>query len=157
MPSSTSSYRIVDEPVASPVEKWATNPLWPFFASIFGGVWLAWPWFVFNAFALGSSKRWGDVLLVLFGVLANVVLLFGMLVLAAQGVIDKSGFRYAELVPLGVRLFVLYALYMRQSTTFELYTHFGGVGKNGVFVVLVGYFLRTRVLEAAGPFGKFLV
>jgi hypothetical protein len=157
MPSSTSSYRIIDEPVASSVEKWATNPLWPFFASMFGGVWLAWPWFVFNAFALGSSKRWGDVLLVLFGVFTNVVLLLGAYALLGQGVIDEKGFRYAELVPQGVRLFVLYALFMRQSTTFELYTHFGGVGKNGIFVVLVGYFLRERVLEAAGPFGKLLV
>ncbi len=152
MPGSASSYRIVDEPVSSSVEKWATNPMWPFFASIFGGAWLAWPWFLFNSFALGSSKRWGDVLLVAGGVLSNAGILFLLYLAFAAGSIGENGFRYGLLLPQAVRLFVLYGLFLRQSRTFELFTHFGGVGRNGALVVLVGYFLRQRVLEAVPGF-----
>lgn len=158
MPSSASSYRIVDEPVASSVEKWATNPLWPFFASIFGGAWLAWPWFVFNSFALGSSKRWGDAVLVVAGVLSSALVLFALRFAFAVGAIDENVYRYGLLLPQAVRLFVLYALFLRQSTTFELFTYFGGVGKNGALVVVVGFVLRERVIHAVPEFwGQLLV
>src|SRR6185503_8400763 len=137
-------YRIVDEPVRSTVEKWATNPLWPFLASIFAGTWLAFPWFAFNSFALGSSRRYGDLALVALGVMLNAIIVIALSRLYGVGVLDQHGFRYALLAPQAVRLVVLYVLFMRQSRTFELFTYFGGVGKNAAIVVLFGFFLRDR-------------
>ena len=148
MPSRDGTYRIVDEPVRSSVEKWATNPLWPFLASIFAGTWLAWPWFAFNAFALGSSRRYGDVGLVVLGLVSNAVILVLLSYFLETKVLDEESFRYALLAPQAVRLVVLYVLFMRQSRTFELFTHFGGVGKNAAIVLVFGFFLRQRVLDA---------
>ena len=51
------AYHIADEPAASPLSKYAVSPLWPMLAVMFGGAWLAWPWFAVNAFAIGSASR----------------------------------------------------------------------------------------------------
>ena len=50
-------YRIIDEPAPTALERTIVNPTWPLFASMFAGSWLAFPWFVLNAFALGGRRR----------------------------------------------------------------------------------------------------
>src|SRR5688500_16070714 len=55
--SRMNSYRVVDEPHPSGLSQWAVRPLWPLFAQMLAGAWLSWPWFVLNAFALGSATR----------------------------------------------------------------------------------------------------
>jgi hypothetical protein len=143
------SYRIIDEPGPSTLEKLATNPFWPFFAAMFAGAWLAWPWFVVNSFALGSSRRSGDLGLVALGIAINVVLVLVLGQLRVSGVLGEASFAYALLVPQAARLIVLYLLYMRQERTFQLFEHFGGVGKNGLLLVIAGGFLRNKVLASA--------
>src|SRR5690606_15917739 len=49
------SYRIEDEPGSSALERAIVDPRWPLLASMFAGGWLAFPWFVVNAFALGGK------------------------------------------------------------------------------------------------------
>ena len=92
------------------------------------------------------------------GVLSSAAVLFGLRLAFASGSIDENAYRYGTLLPQAVRLFVLYALFLRQSTTFELFTYFGGVGKNGALVVVVGFVLRERVIHAVPEFwGQLLV
>jgi hypothetical protein len=131
-------YRIIDEPLPSGLERLATNPFWPFLASMFAGAWLAWPWFAFNAFALGSGRRFGDLALVILGLIVNTVLILLLVGLANQRTLDGEAFAYALLVPQGLRLVLLYWIYLRQERTFELFTHFGGDARNGMFVVFAG-------------------
>src|SRR5215471_9745097 len=57
------AYRIIDEPLPSPLSRFAANPFW----IILSGMVLA-PlqplsllWFAFNGFALGSPNRWREL------------------------------------------------------------------------------------------------
>ena len=147
MAKADSSYRIVDEPTPSALERVSVNPVWPFFATMFAGAWLAWPWFVINSFALGSSRRFGDLALVLagFALTAVSVVVFGAL-LAGQ-VLDQKSLAYALLVPQALRVTLAYVLYLRQTSTFELFQYFGGVAKNGMLIVFAGALLRGKLMS----------
>lgn len=143
-------YRIVDEPVASGLERLTVNPIWPFFGTMFAGAWLAWPWFVLNALALGGGNRRVDVAIVAGGVLATFGCVIGILTFYSRGVVSEQLLPYAMLVPLGLRVTLSYVLYLRQAGTFELYQHFGGQPRNGLPIVIVGALLRSFVLGAIG-------
>ena len=54
-------YEIIDEPRASRASSLAVDPLWPFLATMLGGAWLGWPWFLVNSHALGSSTKGREV------------------------------------------------------------------------------------------------
>jgi ABC-type transport system involved in multi-copper enzyme maturation permease subunit len=140
------AYRILDEPMPSPLERLTVNPVWPFFSAMFAGSWLSWPWFLVNSVALGSRGRNGDIALVLGGMLATAGIVLGVASLGTAGVITTQVMPYALLAPLGMRVTLAYALYLRQARTFELFEHFGGAAKNGLPVVFAGALVRTAVL-----------
>jgi hypothetical protein len=54
------SYRIIDEPKPSPLNRFAVNPVWIVLASFILQPY-AWIWFLFNSFALGSPTRVKEV------------------------------------------------------------------------------------------------
>jgi hypothetical protein len=146
------AYRIIDEPAPTALERTIVNPTWPLFASMFAGSWLAFPWFVLNAFALGGRRRFADLGLALGGWLASGLILVGILQLLSDMTLTERGLPYALLAPQGVRLIVVYWLFLRQLPTFEIYTHFGGATRNGVFVVIAGALLRGSVMGALPDF-----
>jgi hypothetical protein len=140
------SYRIVDEPGRSGLESMIVDPKWPFFASMFAGGWLAFPWFVVNAFALGGTRRYGDLAISLGGLAGNAAISVAMAVLLNSMILTERSFPFVMLLPVAVRLVVFYVLYLRQQTTFELFQYFGGTARNGLILVIAGGFLRARVL-----------
>ena len=146
------AYRIIDEPAPTTLERVIVNPMWPLFAAMFAGSWLAFPWFVLNAFALGGRRRFADLSIALAGWLVSGLILIGIAMLLSDMTLTERGLPYARLAPVGVRLVVVYILYLRQLQTFELYTHFGGATRNGIFVVIAGYLLNPRVLGALPDF-----
>jgi hypothetical protein len=145
-------YRIIDEPAPKALERIIVNPMWPLFAAMFAGSWLAFPWFVLNAFALGGRRRFADLGIALGGWLVSGLILVAIAVLASNMTLSERSLPYAWLAPVGVRLVVVYLLYLRQLPTFELYTHFGGETRNGLLVVIAGGLLRGRVLETLPDF-----
>jgi hypothetical protein len=151
------SYRIIDEPEPSGLEQVIVNPIWPFFAAIFAGSWLAFPWFVLNAFALGGRRRFTDLGIALGGMLLNAGVLWVIAGLLTSMTMDERSYAYVQLVPMGVRLVVLYILFQRQEQAFELFRHFGGQPKNGIFIVIAGSFLRARVLSELSPYWQILL
>lgn len=151
------SYRIVDEPESSGLEQWVVNPIWPFFGAIFAGSWLAFPWFVFNAFALGGRRRTTDLAIAFAGLLLNAAVLWIIAGLLTSMTLDERNYAYVQLVPMGIRLVVLYVLFQRQEQVFELFRHFGGQAKNGIFVVIAGSLLRVQVLSALPPYWQMLL
>lgn len=146
------AYRIIDEPAPTALERTIVNPIWPLFASMFAGSWLAFPWFVVNAFALGGGRRFADLGIAIGGWLVSGLILVGILQLLSDMTLTERGLPYALLAPVGVRLVVVYWLFLRQLQTFEIYTHFGGVTRNGVFVVIAGALLRGSVMSALPEF-----
>ena len=48
------TYQIADQPIDSSLRDHVVRPGAPLLAVMLCGTWLAWPWFAFNAIAMGS-------------------------------------------------------------------------------------------------------
>ena len=148
------SYRLQDEPRPGAWSHLVVNPLWPLFAVMFGGAAVSWIWFAWNGIAVGSPTRRREIFWVLGGFAGSLGVLLVILSLAAAEVIEGAGVRYALLALTVWKLFVSYWLFTIQSRSFHLYEHFGGVVRNGFFVVVVAFFLVNRI---AGDLPAFWV
>ena len=89
------TYRILDEPRPGGLAHLAVNPLWPLLAVMLGGVWLSWPWFVVNGFAVGSPTRFRELGLAIGGLIGATGLLFGLGFLRAGELMGDVAFSYA--------------------------------------------------------------
>ena len=125
---------------------------WPLLAFMFGGVWLAWPWFLFNEYQMRSDDLPRQAKTVLLGLIGSIVFAFGVLALLEMQILDLREARYAYLVLLTWKLGISYALHNRQSQSFELWSYFGGVGRNGAMVAVAGSLAAPALFERI-PFG----
>jgi uncharacterized membrane protein YeiB len=141
-------YRILDEPSPSGLEQVIVNPIWPFFASMFAGAWLAFPWFVVNSFALGGRRRYADLVIAVGGLVASAGLLLLIDHLGNELVLTENGQAYAWLGAVGLRLGIVYLLFLRQESLFSLYRHFGGRTRNAALLVMAGYLAKDKLLGA---------
>jgi hypothetical protein len=149
----TFSYRIQDEPQPSLWSHFAVNPLWPLLSMMLAGVWLAWPWFIFNGFIIGSPTRWRELIWIISGLVGNIILSVVVIMLINHFVQSPTAMQYILLILLVWKLAVSYMVFMLQTETFELYEYYGGVVKNGIWVLLIGTFLGRRFLyEILNPF-----
>ena len=120
---------------------------------MFGGAWIALPWFAFNAFALGSPTTRREIGIVL-GTFAVCALWSVGFFTFLDGTPPEQQEFYIDLIPYAgtvVLLFKLagaYWLHVIQSRTFQLYVYFGGAVRSGIPVVAVAYFTRSFVLDA---------
>lgn len=136
-------YRIEDEPEGSALAEWVTGPVFALFAVMFAGPWLAWPWAVFNSFAMGSHRRWGDLALGVAGLVSSTILVFTILVLTAAEVLPEQALPYALVAVTTLKLGVSYWLYMRQVSSHQLHVYYRGRSRNGLIVVGAGFLVRT--------------
>ena len=145
MPST--GYRIVDEPLPGPLHRAVVNPIWPMFAMMLGGAWLAWPWFLFNDWAMGSPRLARNAGWVAIGVGGSVALTVAALALVGLKVLPESAVPYAQIELLLWKLLVTYVLTLDQERSFELHQHFGGHVANGMWMMLLGAVLLDRTVE----------
>ena len=153
-----SAYQIADEPAPGPLARFAVNPIFPFLSFMVGGLWIAWPWLAFNGMAVGSPtwrREW--VWLVASVVVAGALLLVWAELVNSE-VLSGLSARYAGLtIPL-VKLSALYAVFVLQSRTIEIYEYYGGVLRNGVIVLAVLLLLRPgRLLSDMPVFFQILL
>jgi hypothetical protein len=139
-------YLIIDEPAPSAVSKLAVQPMWPLFALMFAGAWLAFPWFVLNAYAIGSIGRARQLAWAAAGFLGTALLFLGLVALVGAGVVPGGAAPYALLCVVLWKIAVGYALYVGQSPSFELHQYLGGSVRNGMLAVLVGAFWARPAL-----------
>lgn len=144
----TTTYRLADEPSLQGLVRWAVDPLWPFFAIMFGGAFVSWPWFLVNAFAVGSPTRRREAITVAIGFLGSFVALAVLFKLDGLGLISARVVPYALLPILVWKLAITYWLYTLQARTFELFRHFGGSVRNGLPVLIAGFFLGPKLLRS---------
>lgn len=116
---------------------------------MFAGSWLAWPWFIFNGWAVGSPTFGREVAWALAGFAGRALLFVGMAQAAVSGLLSPRALPYAALALTLWTLGVSYFLYAVQGRTLQLYEHYGGALRNGLAVVLAGYFLRNSFLHAS--------
>jgi len=145
------TYRILDEPAPSGLGHLIVHPMWPLLAVMFAGVWLALPWFAFNAFALGSPTRRKELVVAVLGPLGLLGIWFGLVALDNMTLISARALPYLLLLLTLWKLAVAYWLFDLQKQGFALHEYFGGRVRNGMLVVGAGYLLRATVLK--GPFG----
>jgi hypothetical protein len=141
-------YQIADEPAPTSLARFAVNPIFPLLASMIGGVWIAWPWFAFNSIAVGSPTlrselAWlGTGLVVMFAAAAAIVLAVG------AGILPVAAARYAFVCVAVMKLAFVYAVYVRQARTIEIYAYYGGVLRNGVLVLVLLFVIGNAFLDA---------
>ena len=154
----SATYTIADEPRPAALNHLTVSPLWPLFAVMFGGGWLAFPWFAFNGHAMGSPYRRREVLLAALG-LITPMLAIALLSMSIGEVGDdwlERNMAYIHLVRFTLQVGFAYWLYVLQARTFGIYTYYGGVARNGLFVIILGYFIRGPVIEAAASIHPLL-
>lgn len=128
------------------------KPVWPLLAFMFGGVWLAWPWFLLNEYLMRSDDLQRQAKTVLVGLIGSIVLAFLVIALLEMQILELREARYGYLVLLTWKLGISYALHSRQSQSFELWSYFGGVGRNGAIVAIGGSIATVPLFEQI-PFG----
>jgi len=151
------SYQIIDEPTNGKMKHLSVQPLWPLFGLMLGGSWIAFPWFVINAFAIGCPNRVRTAILAVVALAGHGLLIFAIVLLAQGAEWDQYGVRYALLAAIIWKLGFGYYLYVLQSRTFELYTYFGGQVRNGMIVVIAAVFLGPKLLDNIPPFLRLVL
>ena len=145
-----SSYIIDDEPVPGPaLVRYIVNPIYPLLAVMLAGVWLGWPWMLFNARALGSPHWRRQAWLLGVGLAGTTALaLIIIALLDAEIITTRTHARLALLVVTVWKMGVSYKVHSLQSGTFALYSHYHGdsTAQLGMRLVALGMSMRILVL-----------
>jgi len=140
-------YAIPDEPRPSRLEHLVVDPMWPFFGLMLGGLWLALPWYVINGIALGSPTRRREWL-ALATAAGGSLLLLELIGQAIQvGWIAGVQVNLALLSLVLLKLGMGFAVYSLQQRSFQLWTHFGGVPRNGILLAIAGIFVESYLFS----------
>ena len=151
------SYKIIDEPAPTAISRVAVNPIWIFLASLFGGAGIGLLWFAVNAFAISSASRKRELLLVGGGLIGTPLIFVTLSGLLSSGWLGQGALPYLQLVVTGFQLLVIYGLHLSQHKSYELFSLYGGVSRNGVLLVVALAVLRPRLAEALGVWSAFLL
>lgn len=134
----TVTYRIADEPSPARLARFAVNPIWPMLATMLAGSWLGTPWFVFNAFALGSATRRRELAWAVGSVLLAAAMVQGLFFAEQRELVPEVVLGYGAVLVTAVRLTGAYSTYGLQDASFELHRYFGGPVVNGAPLMIVG-------------------
>jgi hypothetical protein len=125
---SDGAYRIIDEPVPSPLSRLAVNPFWIVLAGMLLSRWqaLALIWFVVNGFALNSTTKmkeicWAAGAFVL--ALAARGSLYGLLADAIGPWALILYWPYIRIIIIALLLTAMYRIYLYQSGSYELFRY----------------------------------
>jgi hypothetical protein len=149
------SYSILDEPQPGTLARFVVNPFWPLLAMMMVGTWLAGPWFILNAFALGSATRKSETWLVIGSVLTTIGFIVGLSVLGDMGLLPEAVRPYARIVLAVIKLGFAYVVFTRQERSLALYEYYGGATRNGA-LVLVGGVIARGALSGAPAWVQWL-
>ena len=141
------SYTIPDEPRPSPWNHLVVRPNAPLLASMLCGAWLAWPWFVVNAIAMGSPTKRKEIALCVAAFVGTAALAQLVITLARAGVIPPGpGEQIALLAVTTFKLTITYYISVLQERTFHVYEYYGGSVRAAGGVLTAGYWLRGLVI-----------
>jgi hypothetical protein len=112
------------------------------------GVWMAWPWFVINAWALGSPTRRREAALPIAGIFGALVLVVVIVFLERSGSVPAWAVPYLLMLITGFKLGIGYWIYLLQARTFGVWEFYGGtVNRFLPMLIFVGLRMRESVLE----------
>lgn len=141
------SYQIADEPTETTLGNYVVRPTVPLLAAMVAGSWLSWPWFAFNAIAMGSPTKRKELLLVAGAFVGTAVLAMIVIALARAGILPPGiPTRLAVLGIVTFKLTMTYYISVVQERTFHVYQYYGGSVRNASIVLSLGYYLRGLVI-----------
>jgi hypothetical protein len=141
------TYQIADEPTEGALRDHVVHPNTPLLAMMVAGAWLSWPWFAFNAIALGSPTRRKELALCGAALGGTVVLGAIAIELFRAGLLPEGApLRLAVLAILTFKLAISYAIASVQERTFFVYEYYGGTVRSAGWILAGGFLLRGTVL-----------
>jgi len=141
------TYQIADQPVDSSLRDYVVRPGVPLFSIMLCGAWMAWPWFAFNAIAMGSPTRRKEVGLCVLAFVGTGALGALLLALVDAGWLPKGApLRLALLAVTAFKLAITYHIAIIQERTFHVYEYYGGPVRNAGRIVSAGWLARGLVL-----------
>ncbi len=139
-------YQIADEPAPSKLARYAVNPLYPMLAAMLAGVWFAWPWFAFNSFAIGSPTRRTEIAWLVAGLIVPPAVGTALILARDADLLPAAAGPYGGLLVVVTKLIVVYAVFLLQSRTIEIYEYYGGKLVNGIWPLIVGFYIGDRLI-----------
>ena len=140
-------YTIPDEPRPTTLSKYAMRPSGPLLAMMTCGAWLSWPWFAFNAFALGSPTRRKEVAMCVAAALGSAALAGIFMALYNRDIIEsRTAIRIGLLAISSFKLAMAYWISSVQSKTFHVYEYYGGKVRSHYSILMIGYYLRPLLI-----------
>jgi hypothetical protein len=141
------TYQIADEPHQSSLRDYVVRPTAPLLALMSAGAWLAWPWFAFNAIAMGSPTKRKEIALcamafAITGALAAILVWLLDSELLAPGVT----LRLALLAIVAFKVCISYYIAEVQGRTFHVYEYYRGPVRAAGRIVAAGFLLRGFVI-----------
>jgi hypothetical protein len=141
------SYQIADEPIETSLRAYVVRPSVPLLAIMVGGAWLSWPWFAFNAIAMGSPTRRKEIALCAAAFVGTGLLGALVIALIDAGVIPEGmPLRLAVLAIVTFKLTITYYISMVQERTFHVYEYYGGTVRAAGKILTAGYLLHGLVV-----------
>jgi len=141
------SYQIADEPHETSLAAYVVRPGMPLMAAMVAGSWLSWPWFAFNAIAMGSPTKKKEIALVLGAFVGTAVLATIVIALIDAGLLPTGiPTRLAVLGIVTFKLAMTYYISTVQERTFHVYQYYGGSVRNAAVILSAGYWLRGLVI-----------
>jgi hypothetical protein len=141
------TYQIADEPIETSLRAHVVRPTAPLLAIMVAGAWLAWPWFAFNAIAMGSPTRRKEIALCVAAIAGSGLLAALLVALVDAGVIAEGApLRLAVLAIVTFKLTLAHYISIVQARTFHVYEYYGGPVRAAGKLLAVGYVLRGLVI-----------
>ena len=141
------TYQIADEPIETSLRAYVVRPSTPLLAVMLCGAWLAWPWFAFNAIAMGSPTRRKEIALCAAAFAGTAVLGAIVIALFDAGILPAGApLRLAVLGVVTFKLAISYHISAVQSRTFHVYEYYGGPVRGAGWVLSAGYWVRGLVI-----------
>jgi hypothetical protein len=141
------TYQIADEPIETSLRAYVVRPSAPLLAIMVGGAWLSWPWFAFNAIAMGSPTKRKEIALCVAAFVGTAVLAQLVITLARAGIIPAGpGEQIALLGVTTFKLTITYYISALQERTFHVYEYYGGQVRASGGVLTAAYWLRGLVV-----------
>jgi hypothetical protein len=141
------TYQIADEPHETSLAAYVVRPSAPLLAIMVAGAWLSWPWFAFNAIAMGSPTKKREIGLCL-GAFAGTAALASLLIALVEGelITSRLVIRLGVLAIVTFKLTITYYISTVQSRTFHVYQYYGGGVRAAGAILSAGYLLRGLVV-----------
>ncbi len=141
------TYHIADEPHETTLAAYVVNPTAPLIAGMMAGAWLSWPWFIFNAIAMGSPTKKKEIALSIGAFLVTGVLAWVLIALVEHEIIvSRMLIRFGVLAIVTFKLTITYYISTVQGRTFHVYQYYGGNVRAHGAILSAGYLLRGFVV-----------